>query len=279
MSAKFGPAGCPESFYAAGHKSTIEMPEWLNSIGLGAFEVQCGRGVKFSDESARRIGENAKHFGVQLSVHSPYYINISTTDPEKQEGSLNYVLQTLHVAKIMCAKRIVVHMGSFAGSTREAALGVSKDFMRLCLKHTDDIIICPETMGKMNQMGTVDEVLELCSIDERLMPTLDFGHINSRGQGCLRNEEDFEKIFEKYENILGRERLNKFHAHFSKIEFTKGGEKRHLTFADTVYGPEFEPLARVIVKRGLEPVIICESDGTQAEDALVMKKLYEEAVG
>ena len=270
MSVRFGPAGCPESFYAAGHKSTIEMPEWLNELGLDAFEVQCGRGVKFSDESARRIGENAVHFGVQLSVHAPYYINISTTDADKRENGINYVMQTLHVARIMRAKRIVVHMGSFAGSTREAAVEVSKDFMRECLEHSGDILICPETMGKINQMGTVDEVLELCSIDERLMPTLDFGHINSRQQGII----DYEEILDRYENRLGRERLVHFHAHFSKIEYTKGGERRHLTFEDTVYGPEFEPLAHAIAKRRLEPVIICESDGRQTEDALTMQKIY-----
>ena len=62
--------------------------------------------------------------------------------------------------------------------------------------------------------------------------------------------------------------------HFSKIQFTSAGEKKHLTFADTEYGPEFEPLAEAIILEGVYPRIICESDGTMAEDALYMKKSY-----
>ena len=75
---------------------------------------------------------------------------------------------------------------------------------------------------------------------------------------------------------LGDERARRFHVHFSKIEYTAGGEKQHLTFADTVYGPAFEPLMELFYERGLEPVVICESAGTQAEDAAAMKRYYRE---
>ena len=81
----------------------------------------------------------------------------------------------------------------------------------------------------------------------------------------------------KFKNIrdnLGTDRLKSFHSHFSKIEYTDGGEKRHLTFEDTVYGPDYELLMKAIYDLGVTPVIICESDGTQAEDALAMKNAY-----
>ena len=69
-----------------------------------------------------------------------------------------------------------------------------------------------------------------------------------------------------------------FHSHFSQIEYTdNGGEKRHLTFADTTYGPYFAPLAEVLVKYDSRPTIICESAGTPAEDAATMRDLYKEA--
>jgi len=83
---KFGPAGSPESFYDQGHTSSLEMPQWLNEMGLNAFEYQCGRGVKISSESATRLGELAIHNGIALSVHSPYFINISTMEPDKYEN-------------------------------------------------------------------------------------------------------------------------------------------------------------------------------------------------
>lgn len=137
------------------------------------------------------------------------------------------------------------------------------------------IHLCPETMGKVNQLGTLEEVLELCLIDERLIPCIDFGHLNARTFGKLNSFEAVKEVFDKMEDKLGTSRMSQFHSHFSKIEYTlKGGEKCHLTFADTVYGPQFEPVAEMIVRKNASPTIICESAGTQAEDALTMKQIY-----
>ena len=108
-----------------------------------------------------------------------------------------------------------------------------------------------------------------------LFPTIDFGHINARTYGSLKTAEDYEKIITHLINNLGSERAKKIHIHFSKIEYSNGGEVRHLTFADTVFGPEFSPLASIMKKYKLEPIVICESDDTQADDALIMKQLYE----
>ena len=137
-----------------------------------------------------------------------------------------------------------------------------------------DIEICPETMGKINQLGILEEIVEMCKIDEMLVPTIDFGHINAREMGSLKTEEDFEKIVRYMIDELGEDRGRRFHVHFSKIEYTTGGEKRHLTFEDTEYGPDFEPLAEALKMLDLEPVVICESAGTQAEDAMEMKRFY-----
>ena len=136
--------------------------------------------------------------------------------------------------------------------------------------------ICPETMGKINQLGDLQEVLSLCQVDERFLPCIDFGHLNARTLGGLQTEEDFGKVFEAIENQLGIDRLRSFHSHFSKIEYTEnGGEKRHLTFSDTVYGPDFEPMIEWIVRKNCSPTVICESAGTQAEDALAMRQHYQ----
>lgn len=132
-------------------------------------------------------------------------------------------------------------------------------------------------MGKINQLGTLEEVVELCKVDDRLIPCIDFGHLNARTMGGIKTIEDYIYILDYTQNNLGGERASCFHSHFSKIEFSqKGGEVRHLTFADEVYGPEYLPLMELIAKRGLSPMIICESSGTQAEDAATMKKCYTE---
>lgn len=280
---KFGTAGNPEVFYDEGGKSSLEMPAWLEKIGLDAYEYQCGRGVKISDEAAQKLGKQAEKHNVLLSVHSPYFINISSTEPEKIDNGINYILQTANAAHNMGAKRIVVHMGAAKDITRRYAMEISAQTVKRALEELDnagfgDVTICLETMGKINQMGTIEEVMELCCMDERLLPTVDFGHLNSRMQGGLKTEEDFDHIIKYMEKKIGRERVDKFHAHFSKIEYTKAGEKKHLTFEDTEYGPEFLPLAKVLARRKISPVIICESAGTQSIDALEMKKIYEECL-
>ena len=132
-------------------------------------------------------------------------------------------------------------------------------------------------MGKVNQLGTLNEVLELCRIDESLVPVVDFGHMNARECGGVFNSaDDYMRVFDKIDRTLGPEIATNLHCHFSKIEWTSAGEKKHLTFADTVYGPDYEPLIEAIVKNSLTPTIISESAGTQSDDALTMKKYYEE---
>ncbi len=280
MKALFGPAGNGDVFYKNGHKSSEEMPEFLKNYGLDAYEYQCGNGVRIGEEAAKRIGEAAMKNNIVMSIHSPYYINLANPDEEKRKNSINYIIQSMNAVKAMGGKRVVVHSGALQKMTREEALAHAKETVRQAIVEADslgfsDIHMCIETMGKINQLGNLDEVLELCSLDERLLPTIDFGHLNARTLGGLSSYESFYEIFEKIENKLGNDRLKIFHSHFSKIEYTKGGEKKHLTFEDTEYGPTFDYVAEIVYKKNLSPTFICESAGTQIEDSLTMKKMLE----
>ncbi len=280
MSAKFGPAGNSASFHDMGYKHSLQVPEYIEKMGLDAFEYQCGRGVNIGLEKAAELGKLALEKGIALSLHAPYYISMSSVDPEKRLNSVNYILASARAVKAMGGNRIVVHTGSCGKISREEALGLAIDTMKIALGALDseglgDIHICPETMGKVNQLGTLDEVMALCELDERLIPCIDFGHLNARDMGGLKTFDDYRHIFDTIENRLGADRLKCFHSHFSKIEYTVGGEKRHLTFADNVFGPDFEPVIELVAAKNCSPVIICESDGTQAEDAAAMKNYYK----
>jgi deoxyribonuclease-4 len=281
MPLKCGPAGNAASFFSMGYSKNVDIPKYLTFFGLDAYEYQCGHGVRISKENAQIFGKLMQEAGISVSVHSPYYISLSSVDETKRKKSVKYILQTAQAAKDMGAQRIVVHSGSCAKISRQEALFFAKETLQLALKELkmnglDDIYICPETMGKVNQLGTVEEVLELCSLSEFLVPCMDFGHIDARGQGALPDEHSFEVLFEKIENKLGTERMKSIHIHFSKIEFTDGGEVRHLTFDDKRFGADFKDLINVIIKKNGEPIIICESSGTQAEDAKTMKDYYLE---
>ncbi|WRS27923.1 TIM barrel protein [Oscillospiraceae bacterium MB08-C2-2] len=280
---KFGPAGNSDSFEAQGYKSSLDAPKYLHDMGLDAFEYQCGRGVRISQASAAKLGEKAREYGITLSIHAPYFISMSSVEEEKRLGSLRYILDSAAAAKAMGAKRVILHTGSCGKISREEALVLAKDTMKLALNAMDeggysDIHLCPEVMGKINQLGTLEEVLELCTLDERLIPCVDFGHLNARTFGGLGGYEDFKAVFDAMENRLGTERMRNFHSHFSKIEYTpKGGEKKHLTFEDTVFGPDFRPVAQLLAERKCTATIICESAGTQAEDAVIMQQDYRRA--
>ncbi len=275
----FGPAGNSESFYAKGYKSTKQAPRFLSEIGLDAYEYQCGNGVTGSDAGFAAIGEEAKKYGIAMSLHAPYFISLSGVDPEKRLKSIDYIAKSVHAATLIGADRIVIHTGSASKITREEALALAADTMEKALDAIDTpILFGLETMGKINQLGTLDEVISLCKISPRLVPVVDFGHLNARDLGnVFVSEDDYKRVFDKIGSALGDSVARNLHCHFSKIEYTGGGEKKHLTFEDRVYGPEFEPLAKVLAKEKLTPRIICESAGTMAEDALSMKNMYLEA--
>ena len=279
----FGPAGTADSFAAMGYKKTTQMPEYLEKMGLNAFEYQCGRGVRVNPATAASLKRDFAEKNLRMSLHAPYYISLSSTEEEKRQGSIRYILESAAAARLLGADRVVVHTGSCAKLSRAEALELAKGTLKAALAALEeaglsDITLCPETMGKLNQLGTREEVLELCAMDERLLPCIDWGHLNARTLGGMSRPEDFAGAFRLMDQKLGRERLRVFHAHFSRIQYTeKGGEKKHLTFADQQYGPWFEPLAEEILRYGCTPVIICESAGTQSEDAAAMRDIYRAA--
>ncbi len=281
MIARFGPAGNSDSFYEAGNKATVQAPAWLHAQGLTAYEYQCGRGVRVSEDTAREMGRLAAEYGIQISLHAPYFISLASADPEKRDNSIRYILESARAVTAMGGTRIVAHPGGLGGLSRAEATALASVTLRRAQEALDAeglsaVHICPETMGKINQLGDLEEVLTFCQLDERFLPCIDFGHLNSRTLGGINTREAFAAVLDRVTDVLGTERAAQFHSHFSKIEYTGGGEKRHLTFADTVYGPEPQPLMQLVRERGLTPTFICESDGTQAEDACTLKRLYEE---
>ena len=277
---RFGPAGHSQSFHDMGYKDSLSTADYLVKMGLNAYEYQCGRGVNIGEEKAAELGRRCAAADIRLSLHAPYYISMASADEEKRLHSIDYILQSARAVRAMGGDRIVIHPGATGKMPREDAVALAADTFRLALKALDDeglshIRLCPETMGKLGQLGTLDEVLHFCALDERFIPCIDFGHLNARTQGGLRTMADFEAVFTGIRDRLGESRLKEFHAHISKIEYTQGGERCHLTFADEQYGPDYRPILELTHRYDCRPTLICESAGTQAEDAATMKAYYE----
>lgn len=278
LCARFGPGGNSESFYAEGNKSTLQAPEFVSRRGLDLYEYEAGNGIRASIETFRAIGEECKRHGITPSFHTPYTISLSSVDRQKRINSVEIIKHSAECSDALGASVMVVHAGSAATISRETAMEYASETLAMAdemlRENGFNVRLGIETMGKQGQLGTLDEVITLCRISDRFCPVVDFGHINARYNGCFFTSDDYKKVFDTVATELGAEYAASLHCHFSKIEYTKAGEKRHLTFEDEIYGPAYEPLIEAIVALGVAPTVICESAGCMAEDAAAMKRLY-----
>lgn len=276
----FGPSGCGEEFFNEGFKGILEVPQWIKNRGLDAYEYSFGHGYQMSSELAKQAGKKFKEFDIKISLHAPFYINFANPNEEMFEKTKGYIQTGIKFLRAFQADRLVFHPASCGTMKREEALKLTASrfesfFGDLETKgDLEGLWMCPETMGKTMQIGTYKEVVDLCGLNKHLVPTFDFGHINSLEQGALKTKDDFKRIIDYSINKLGLEKTNNCHIHFSKIQFGVKGEIRHLNFDDEVFGPNFDNLAEVLVEYKLSPRVICESMSMMPYDALIMKKIY-----
>ncbi|MBQ7452948.1 MAG: TIM barrel protein [Clostridia bacterium] len=276
---EFGPAGRCELMDEQGI-DIMKVPAFLNKLGLKTFEYPLTHGINLHRDKAREIGEEFKKYGISLSVHAPYFINLATPEDEKAEKSFGYIISSIGIMRAMGADRLVFHPGSLTKQSRDVAFANTKNRMRELVDLLNSqgllegIYLCPETMGKHGQIGTVSEVVELCTLDEHIIPTLDFGHINAFTLGSIKTSADYENILNQFKNRLG-ERGNLIHAHFSRIRFGEKGEICHLNFdTEEDFGPDYVELIKALKKCGTDGRIICESHGHQTEDSKTMSDEY-----
>ena len=278
---RFGPSGNSQSFYDDGNKTSVQAPKWLSTKGLSAYEFSFGRGYTMGLKTATELGNEAEKYGVKVSIHAPYYINLANPDEEMKIKSFGYITKGLELLKAMKGNHLVFHVASQGKMERAEATALAEKRLKELAQVLDfqgeykNLFLCLETMGKPLQIGTYKEIIDLCSVHPNFIPCFDFGHINALTGGGLKAVEDYLEIFNYSIQKLGFERTKNCHIHFSKIEFGAKGEIRHLNYDDNVYGPEFAPLAQAIKILDLTPIVICESKTMMAEDALVLKNIYE----
>lgn len=262
---RFGPAGFPPAFKEL--KLPVgEFPRYLRDEGLDAFEYQAVRwGAKpqMKREVAEKLGANAKDHDVWLTVHGSYFINFCG-NVETIEASKNRLIACATAADWMGAHLVVFHPGFYGKRRQEEAL-------ELCVKAMGDVVesmrsrgiaklrLGPETTGKPSQLGSLDEVLTLCERVNSTEPVIDWAHIHAREGGRMKTANDFRAVTEEIEKRLGSDALRNLHCHFTRVEFTEKGEKRHHLLNEVEYGPDFHHLATLIAELDLKPVIISES--------------------
>lgn len=280
MAVLFGPSGGGDEFVESGGKSILDMAKWIKNYGLDAFEYSFGHGYQMSTDKAKLAGELFEKENIKVSLHAPFYINFANPSDEMYQKSQGYIYTGLKFLRAFKADKLVFHPASCGKMSRIDALDLTyrrfdETFNKMDEEHLlDGLYLCPETMGKALQIGTWKEVIDLCKVNSHLTPTFDFGHINALLQGKLKQQDDYKRIFDYGIEILGFDRINHCHIHFSKIQYGSKGEIKHLNYDDQIYGPEFDPLAKVLIDYKLSPRVICESMSQMPKDALIMKKIY-----
>lgn len=272
---RFGPAGKPVSFKG---RDIAQVPGFLRSLGLDAFEYEAVRGVSISEAKARRLGEEARKHGVSMSLHAPYYINLAARDRRVLESSKKRLLESLLASEWMGSYVVVFHPGYYKGLGREEALNAVVEAVKSVWEEASSLGVRstwlgPETTGRTSQVGSVDEVLHICRELPRCRPTVDWAHIYARERGrSVSTPDDVARVVEAIERELGREAIDPLHTHFSRIEYGKGGEVRHHTLSEEGYGPDWMVVCEAYRELGINAVVISESPVLE-QDAIVMKRM------
>ncbi len=281
LRARFGPAGVPPIFRLM--KITVaDVPRLLREEGLDAFEyeaVRWGKKPQIGIEEARKLGVEAKQRDVWLSLHGSYFLNFSGTK-SIVEDSKQRLIACATAAEWMGAHTVVFHPGVYGKRPPEVALKMCSDALREVVQNMRELGIVnvrlgPETMGRTYQLGSLDEALSICETVEQTQLVVDWSHLHARGLGRLRTIEDYKNIVERIENRLGSESIKNLHCHFSKIEYSDKGERRHHTLEEARYGPDFRLFAKTIIELNMSPIVISESPIIDV-DAIRMRDILKE---
>ncbi len=245
-------------------KDTLSSLKKVKESGLGAQEIEFVYGITLSNQRAKEVGELNKKLKLRLSIHAPYYINLAAKEKAKLNRSKHWVITSAERGHYLGADKIVFHPGFFMGRDKDEVFSIIYDNLGDIKDSIKDkgfkIKLAPETTGKHSAFGSLDEILKL-SKKLNISYCIDFAHLYARNNGKIDYKEILRKLKEK-----------EVHCHFSGINYGEKGEKNHLNISSNK--PNFRELARLLVKKRQNFVIICESP-RQYLDCLDMKNIIE----
>jgi deoxyribonuclease-4 len=273
----FGPAGNPLGF----NGKTVDVCDYIRGLGLDAYEYQATYGVRIKKQSAIKLKKNAQKNDIRVSMHAPYYINLSAQKEDVLERSIDRLVQSARAADWIGAYRIVFHPGFYTKYTPQEALRRCKGAISKLMDDLDSLGIkkftfAPETTGKRSQLGNLDEIIDICHSFDNFSPTIDFAHLHARGRGCIKGLDDYHRILGKLGDVLEDigNKTQPLHCHFTRIEYTDAGERKHHVLNETEYGPPLDLLLESLIECGWYATIICETPFLE-RDALIMQHTYQ----
>ena len=269
---RFAVAGSPLSTPSPG--GTLAGLKRARALGITAMEIEWVQSVPKNAEHVELLGKLAMELGISLTIHAPYYVNLNSQEPEKLLGSKERVLQALTMAEIAGARSVCVHAAFYQGMHPEKAFENVRQAVDDILKRKEIFFphtnLALETMGKPSQFGTLEEVLKI-SQEFDLYPCVDPAHLHARSNGAVNTAEEWEEMFDLYEEYLGMKALKEMHMHFSGIEYGLKGEKRHLPLQKS--DARWKDFLKVLKARKVEGVVVCESPILE-KDTLLLQRTF-----
>jgi len=271
---RFGPGGIPKR---AARRDSLAGIERVRHVGLDCLELEFVRRVSMGPAKAQQVKALAEKLDVLLSVHAPYYINLNSADSGIVEASKRRLIDAATVGSWCGAKSVAFHAGSYMGASAAKAFRRIKKHLRdvrvRLKKEGIQVQLRPETSGRKTQFGTVEEVIQLSSELENIMPCIDFAHLHAYA-GSVNAFEDFSRVLEKIKLGLGKAALADMHIHVSGIRFSGKGEREHINLAKSDLN--YWELMKALKEYSVGGRLICESPDREA-DALLLKKSYDSA--
>lgn len=249
------------------YKSGIE---YLHSIGLEAMELPFVRSVNVTDRNKDGILEEKTSKNFYLSAHGSYYINLNSDDMEKQEKSIERIINGANALKKVKGRSLIFHPGFYLKDTKEEAFKTIIDNLATLPDIGVDYRL--ETTGKPTQFGSLEELVAICKEIKTCKLCIDFSHIHARGNGALKEYKDFYNILSFIEKELSMSAIEDIHIHMSGIHYGPKGEKNHLPFLESDFN--YKDCLKALKDFNAKGCIICESPILE-RDALLLKETYE----
>jgi deoxyribonuclease-4 len=252
---RVGPSGVPS------HEKPETAVELLFRGGYDACEIEFGNGFWMGWDYARRLGELARDAGVALSIHAPLAAFLGHVEHggRKHHMAIGMLDHSAGIAVACGAAPVVIHPGFLLGRPREAAI----DAVVTQLTEVGDRLKAKgravpfgvEVMGRVDELGNLDDVLAICRRVPWCRPVIDFAHMHATSDGGFTSVDPFVSALGAADAVLAPGLP--FHIHFSDISFANRNEKAHMPYGEGTL--RAEPLAQALARFDRPATVIAES--------------------
>ena len=242
--------------------------ELLLERGYSACELDFERGFWMDYPWAERLAEVAQRHDIALSVHAPLFAFPGHPDEKKAKQALGALDRSAGIATAAGAELVVIHPGFWLSREREQALDGVVAWLQVLRERLEQknraAVFGLEVMGRVNELGSIDDVIYVAERLPWVQPVIDFAHMHATTDGAFTDVEAFATALESVDGVL--EPGAPFHIHFSDIAYANRNETKHLPYGDGTL--RAEPLRDALARFERPATVISESPDEQSTQAI-----------